>query len=377
MKEKNKTVNAETRGERISLAIGIIVVLAVVATVLGLLIAGGARNGRVTAMGEISAPAEIRRGTEQTLTYASKELKKGDTVTWYVNGQKAAETTYDGNAATFVYTPDAAGKANVKAICGKCRQSKTLDVKNPVLTVSAPDVVITYGDELPQILCQTEGFVCGETAETLGCNFECRANDCTDVGVWEMKFCGQEPDGYEMHYNTARLTVLPKLVRIANTVTKEYDQTNTLANPKLILDGVLENDDVSAECDTMYFTTKNAGYQNVMTANICLKGDDAKNYVLSEYAQGYVAPKKICVAGVSVDNKIFDGTTKARINNPGTLEGVLEGDSVAIGSLDVCFDGANVGKHTATANGIVLIGVDKDNYVVSDAQIDDGEILAK
>lgn len=376
MKEQNnKAVSAEAREERISLAIGIVVVLAVLATIMGIIIAAGVRNGRAVAMGEISTPIEMRRGTEQTLTYSAANLKNGDTVTWYVDGKKVAETKYDGKTAKLNYTPDKAGQATVKAECGKYCQSKTVEVKKPVLTVRATEMTITYGETLPKPSYTVEGFVGEDTADTLNCKFDCNVAGCTGVGVWDIVCDGAQPNGYEVHYENAHLTVLPKVVCIANTVRKVYDQTNSLAAAKLVLDGVLDGDDVTAKCDTLYFASKNAGYQNLMTANIRLEGKDAHNYVLSENAQGYVAPRKISLTGVKIADKYYDGTTKAQIDNPGTLVGVLDGDSVAIGSLEVTFDSANVGKHTATAQNIALIGVDKDNYVVTDTQINDGEIM--
>lgn len=377
MKGKNdKTISAEAREERISLAIGIIVVLAVLATIAGFIIAANIKNNQAVSMGEISTPTEMRRGSVQTLTYTASKLKNGDTVTWYVNGEKVAETRFDGKTAKLNYTPDKTGQTAVKAVCGKYSQSKTVEVKKPVLTVSAVDAAVTYGETLPKFDYTVEGFVGEDTKETVKCKFDCNVQGCTGVGVWEISLGGEEPDGYEVHYNTAHLTVLPRVVHIANTVTKEYDQTNTLNAPDLVLDGVLEGDEVRAKCDTLYFSSKNAGYQNVMTANVCLEGKDARNYVLSDDAQGYIAPKKIALQGVKIVNKYYDGTTKAKIDDPGSLVGVLEGDSVAIGSLEASFDDANVGKHTAMLKGIVLIGVDKDNYVVTNTQVNSGEILS-
>lgn len=377
MKEKSdKTISAEKREERISLVIGIVVVLAVIATIAGLIISASVRSNRAMSVGEISAPMEMRRGTEQTLTYTATKLKNGDTVTWYVDGEKVAETKFDGKAAKLNYTPEKTGQATVKAVCGKYSQSKTVEVKKPVLTVSATDTTVTYGEPLPELNYNVAGFVGEDTAETLNCKFGCCAQGCTDVGIWEIRPDGDIPEGYEVRYNTAHLTILPRVVHIANTLTKEYDQTNTLAAPLIELDGVLDGDEVTANCDTLYFSSKNAGYQNVMTANVCLQGKDAHNYVLSEDAQGYIAPKKISLYGVKIVDKYYDGTTKAKIDDPGNLLGVLDGDSVAIGTLEVNFDAASVGKHTATVNEIALIGVDKDNYVVTDMQVTGGEILS-
>ena len=378
MRQKSdKIVSAETREDRISFVIGLVVVLAVLAVFVGLIVAAGHKSARVMAAGEISAPEEIRRGTEQTLTYTTDKLKKDDTVIWYANGRKIGETKFDGKATKLNYTPDECGKTVVRAVSGKYSQTKTLEIKKPILTVSATNATVTYGDKLPKLNCTVEGFVCDDTAEKLGCKFQCTAKEGLNVGVWEIGFAGEEPEEYEVCYKTAHLTVLPRTVTISNTVTKEYDQTNTIQNPTLKLDGVLDGDEVSAKCDTLYFASKNAGYQKLVTANICLTGKNAHNYVLSDDAQGYIAPKKIKLSGVTVENKYFDGTTKATTTNPGSLSGVLKGDSVAIGSMDVRFDGANVGKHSAFAKKIVLIGVDKDNYIVTETQVGEAEILTQ
>ena len=68
---------------------------------------------------------------------------------------------------------------------------------------------------------------------------------------------------------------------------------------------------------------------------------------------------------MSVCDKTYDGTTKAEVCKPGKLVGVLDGDSVAIGSMVAKFADANVqNSKKVTVTDIKLVGYDKDNYVI-------------
>ena len=53
----------------------------------------------------------------------------------------------------------------------------------------------------------------------------------------------------------------------------------------------------------------------------------------------------------------------------------MEGDSVAIGNLEVKFDAADVGTHVVKVKNIVLVGMDKHNYFVQNVVVNNGEIL--
>ncbi len=88
-----------------------------------------------------------------------------------------------------------------------------------------------------------------------------------------------------------------------------------------------------------------------------------------------VLPKGMTLQGITVQNKTYDGTTKADIAKLGKLQGVVEGDSVAIGNLEVKFDAADVGTHAVKVKNIVLVGMDKHNYFVQNVVVNNGEIL--
>src|SRR5262249_15871278 len=80
---------------------------------------------------------------------------------------------------------------------------------------------------------------------------------------------------------------------------------------------------------------------------------------------GTITPATLTVVGASADNKIYDGTTAAALNNTGaSLVGVLSSDFVNLSSPTTgTFASSNVGTWTVTVNGVyTLAGRDGGNY---------------
>ena len=352
--------------ERADLIVGIITIAIFLSLFLWMLISIG-NNARNVA-GSIASEQDLRRGREQTLSYTidKNDVKDGETVEWSINGRKIGESTYTkGEPVTFNYTPQESGTIAVKARVGKYSKMQMLEVLPPRLTVTAPSLTMTYGEEMPEMHCVVEGFVAGEESE-IDCTDMCKVDvENLNVGVYTVEFCKEcSYLDYETEYVTGTLTVLPATLNVANRIVKSYDGTNTVCNPELTLVGVHEGDDVCAQCDTLYFDSKNVGERQIMLGNVQLVGEDAGNYVLYSYAEGYITPKCIDIVGLSVKDKLYDGTTKATIDTMGSIHGVCEGDSVAIGNINVNFDDAGVGEHNFVVNGVTLVGADKDNYLI-------------
>ena len=364
--------------ERADLIVGIITVAIFLALFLWMLISIG-HNAR-NVMGEIASEQELRRGSAQALTYTidKDDVADGATVEWTVNGRKVGESTYvKGEGAKFDYTPMNAGTIAVKARVGKYSQTTMLSVLPPRLTVIAPNVTIVYGERLPELNCVVEGFVEGEEGE-VDCTDMCRIDaEKLDVGVYTVDFCKEcSYMDYETEYVTGTVTVLPRKLTVNNCFDKVYDGSNTVCEPEIELNGVCEGDDVCAECDTLYFDSKNAGNRVIMLANVELVGENAGNYVLDSYAYGKITPKCVDIVGLKVKDKIYDGTTKATIDTMGSIEGVCEGDSVAIGKINVNFENAGVGKQNYVVGGVTLIGADKDNYLIGRVETGSANINA-
>ena len=356
--------------ERQDLIVGLVTIAIFLALFLWLLISIG--NSSRNTVGSIASKEELTRGSEQELTYVldRNDVKDGDKVEWSINGRKVGESIYEkGEGATFNFTPDTAGSIVVKARIGKYSQTTSMEVKSPHLTVTAPNITITYGEALPKLECDIVGIVEGEE-EQIDCANLCKIDaESLNVGVYTLNFptpC-QFLD-YEMEFVTGTLTVLPRELRVEQNFYKVYDGTNTIIDPKINLVGVRDGDEVTAKCDVLYFDSKNAGDRQIMLANVELTGKDACNYTLCAYAEGRIFPKPVEIVGLTVKDKIYDGTTKATIDTMGVIKGVCEGDSVAIGNISVSFEDAGIGKRQFVANNVVLIGADKDNYRISSVE---------
>lgn len=363
-KKKTTTTNTEDRMDTI---VGIVTVLIIFAVFAALILVASARN-----TGKIEAQGDVRRGSEQIFTYDAEKVKKGDVVNWYVDNVRVATYRYDGEA-TLAYTPQKEGNLVVKVVAGKYNQSTVVEVKKPLLTISAKDVTMTYGDKMPCLEYECSGFLQGDSLESLNCKVQCITN-CSGCGVYKITLDCDECEGYEVQCNDAVLTVLPKEIHVANNLLKIYDQTNVLSCPQIELEGVLEGDDVSAQADELYFENKNVGEQKVVTANIRLEGKDSANYVLCNELTGTILPKTLELEGLKIADKTYDGTTKAKIEKPGKLKGVIEGDSVAIGRLEVSFSNATVGEQSVLINELSLVGLDKDNYTVKNVNVKNARI---
>ncbi len=369
--------------ERTDLIVGILVIVAVMALFV-LMISTIGRNMRkyteVRYSGQITYDGTAQRGKQQTFTYApARPVADGEQVIWKVNGEQVFEGVYaQDQPISFDYTPDQSGRLEICAQAGNNIQTAVLDVERPRLTLTLPDYTVVYGEPLPQLSPNVTGFVdeeeqtnfCYDAKCTIGC-------DKPDVGVYSIRTEAPcEYLDYETECSFGTLTVLPRELAVVNDFVKTYDSTNYIQSPDIRLEGVVDGDDVYAQCDRLYFDNKNVGMgKTVLLGSIELLGEDGDNYFLPDFGTGTIAPRGIVLEGLSVKDKYFDGTTKAQLNSAGTLNGVCEGDSVAIGNISVSFDEAGVGKHNVITQNITLIGADKSNYTVVGVKTNQAEIL--
>lgn len=381
----NKTTKVVDSEQRTDTIIGIITVLAVLALIVWLFASVSIRGA---ALSELSYADEMRRGTEQTFTADVKtsKVKDGETVKWLVNGRVVEEGVYTkGEPLTLNYTPQISGPTSVVLQVGKYNKAAYFDVLPPRLTLSVPNVTVCYGDDTPNVCYDSSGYVCDDCKDMLEYEGKCRvyddngvelASEKLDVGVYRLNLdqdcCFKD---YEVEYVGGTLTVLPKKLSAQGHFVKIYDQCNTIENPTINLVGVEEGDEVTAKCDKLYFDNKNAGNnKTIMLANVELVGEDSNNYVLESTAQGAILPKNVAITGLSVRDKAYDGTTRAQIDKMGTLNGVIEGDSVAIGSIELSFAEADAGEQQIVLNDVSLVGADKDNYIVGEVNVQNASI---
>ena len=88
----------------------------------------------------------------------------------------------------------------------------------------------------------------------------------------------------ELTARTDNVTVNPKAVTVTVTGaahTKPYDGTTGASNVSVILDGILDDDDVSAGTVTAEYTNANAGTRTINITGVTLTGTAAGNYTVT------------------------------------------------------------------------------------------------
>ncbi len=194
------------------------------------------------------------------------------------------------------------------------------------------------------------------------------------VTVAGLTITGVDSGNYSLSQPTATASITPKLLTVSGITTpdKVYDGT-TVATLNLAsgsLQGLIAGDVVtlSTAAATGSFADKNvASTKMVSISGLTITGTDAANYSLSQpTATASITPKLITVAGITANNKTYDGTAAATLNlGSVSLQGTVAGDTVspittaATGS----FADKNVGTgKTVTIAGVALNGSDASNY---------------
>ncbi|MCC6912551.1 MAG: autotransporter-associated beta strand repeat-containing protein, partial [Rhodospirillaceae bacterium] len=158
---------------------------------------------------------------------------------------------------------------------------------------------------------------------------------------------------------------------------KVYDRTATASINvgTLSLSGVIGADAVAVDASgaAAAFADKNVGAAKTVTiSGLNLTGADAANYELgtsSTIATADITAKSLTVAGITANDKVYDGTAAASLNTfSATLSGVISGDTVSVSSSGhtAAFADKNVGAgKSVTVSGVSLSGGDAGNYVLA------------
>ncbi len=151
---------------------------------------------------------------------------------------------------------------------------------------------------------------------------------------------------------------------------KTYDGNIDVWGASMTSD-ILSGDKVGYSYEAHY-ANKDVGIdKKVYFSNIAIiDGSDASNYYIPNQnsedntALSTINPLEISVEGAIAANKEYDGTTQTVINNA-SLNGVLDGDEVLIGSNVADFVNKNVGLGIEVIANLALGGADSNNYIVA------------
>lgn len=158
-----------------------------------------------------------------------------------------------------------------------------------------------------------------------------------------------------------QVTTLPTVA-----TTKTYDGTlGAEITQYSSLSGVILGDTVTL-ATTAAYVTKSAEIDKSIWVHYTIAGADKSNYIqpadVLATSQGVITKKQLTVTGTTITaSKVYDGTTSAAVGLPGSLAGVVSGDSVYV-SATAAYDTKAAGTGKPITLTYTLFGTDQNNY---------------
>ncbi|AIF46698.1 hypothetical protein HY57_05185 [Dyella japonica A8] len=179
---------------------------------------------------------------------------------------------------------------------------------------------------------------------------------------------------------TGTISQAPLLVTGLATSNKVYDGTRaaSLSTSGATLFGLISTDTGQVTLGTSgasaAFVTPNVGNGiQVLASGFSLSGTKAGNYFIqpTDYLHADITQKALSIAGVTANNKVYDGTNVATLNlSSATVSGLVPSDagnvSLSTSGATGTFSQSNVGNNLAvSANGFTLSGSAAGNYSIA------------
>tara|TARA_R100000306_G_scaffold62603_1_gene75603 strand:+ start:66774 stop:78752 length:11979 start_codon:yes stop_codon:yes gene_type:complete len=192
------------------------------------------------------------------------------------------------------------------------------------------------------------------------------------VAIGGFSLTGSSAGNYALNPLTLNASITPHTLNITGiNGDKTYDGLASTTLRHNGLDSAFAGDDVSLDGTAVSaaFADKHAGTNKnlSLTGDFTLQGSDASNYSLNQPGAltGTISKRNITVDGLTIADKVYDGTTTAQISGAGTFGGAIDGDDLAInvGEVDLQFADKNAGNNKPVAmSGVTLSGADAANY---------------
>ncbi len=166
------------------------------------------------------------------------------------------------------------------------------------------------------------------------------------------------------------LEVTPAELTVTGTVAEDkvYDGTSAAEVFGGSLNGIIGDDEVVL-VDSLpgTFAQTSVGTGIEVIPAMTLSGEDSANYTLIQPGgiSADITPKSLSVIGITVADKVYDGTTDATLSG-GSLQGILGDDEVTLSdAVSGTFAEAGVGTGIPVTTGMNLSGADAANYTLN------------
>ncbi len=200
-------------------------------------------------------------------------------------------------------------------------------------------------------------------------------------------YSGDDVGNYSI---TDQTTTLATIVQRALTVSgiaaaeKVYDGTTSASVDLsgISFAGLVSGDSINASGTAGIFSDKNVGVDKTVTlSGTTYGGADAGNYAITgqSNAVANITAKAITVSGITVGDKVYDGTTVGTVDLSGlTFNGLVGGDDLTGSGTVGVFADKNIGTAKSVAlSGTTYGGSDVGNYAITDQVASTADITAK
>jgi hypothetical protein len=302
-----------------------------------------------------------------TAFFANKNVGSGKTVSvsgFSVSGADAANYTASTTATT---TADISAKG--LTVSGVTADNKAYDgTTAATLSTNAVAFAGVIGAEIVDLV--TNGYTATFASPDIGTNIAVTVSGLTVGGPDATNYTLAQPTEL-----TANITASALTVTGITANDKAYDGTTTatLNLSGATLNGVASGDAVTLNIANAAgaFADGNVGTGKTVTVSgLALAGPDAGNYTLTQpTTTANITTVPLSVAGVTANNKVYDGTTVATLNvASAALVGVVSGDAVMLNTASATgvFANANVGTaKPVSLTGLALSGAKAANYTLT------------
>lgn len=340
--------------------------------------------------GIVSHISEIRIIPNATISFSSSPIVYNGSAQEPTVTVKDGETTIpaseysidysnnkDAGTASVTITDNAGGNYIVYG-------STTFTINPKPLTITAKPQTITYGDA-PANDGVTYSEFAGEETEsvltgTLTYNYD--YEQYGDAGSYTITPSGLSNSNYDISFVPGTLTVNPKAVIVTSGITasdKTYDGTTdaTLDGSTAVIDGKINNDDLTVLAGSGTFADKNVGTDKTVTINsFTFGGAKAGNYQMAASghqatAQASITPAALTVTAEAQSKTYGDDDPEFTYSS----DGLISPDAIS-GDLSRA-EGENVGTYaislgTLTAGSNYNITFTSANLTISPKSLGDG-----
>jgi polygalacturonase len=294
----------------------------------------------------------------------------------------ATQLAAGSHSITAVYAGDGTYGASTSSIVSQTVNARSLTVSG--LTVNSKIYDRTTGTSL-----STNGYtlntVVGSDVVTLATNgstvtfASSNVANGISVTVSGLTLSGAQAGNYTLTQPTGltgNITALGLTVSSLTANSKVYDRTpgTSLNTNGYSLNTVIGGDVVTLATNgsTATFASSNvANNISITVAGLSLGGAQAGNYTLTQPAglMANITPLGLTVSGLTISNKVYDGTTVATLNTNGyTLNTVIGGDVVTLvtNGYTATFASSNVANGIGvTVTNLSLGGAQAGNYTLT------------